>query len=495
MNSRALILFSIGFWTLALAGIAPVSAQGGAPDGPEGTVASDDGAGDATGGTGDAEDSRPNETDGTDGTDGAVGDAQPDGTDGSGAEDTPDGADNGADNGGNSGAVDTPADGANGSATGDGSTATDGTDAAAPTGGDTEAQGSDDSDIGSTAAGDKQALIQRDVVPTVIIYEGKNVRMRLGGLIQMHYAPYVGADSLLANDDIATEQGFRIRRARFGFTGSFGNDFELQIVANPLESDPDVGTLSTARLSYQFLPGMFINVGTDSVPFTRAELESSAYLLAVERPLIARTIVPGRRLGITVTGLIAERLGFIVGFMNGTVGYELGNRFGGQLVAARFQLNLVGRPSTRKPQEFGLAISGGAVADNGPATLTGGASVDVLMTMAGASVKIEAMCDLTRPQDAPMPAPGLAADVTRCGAYAELGYMLDMYKLQPVVRAEYFDDNTQLEDAGDAYLFSVGANAEVRAFTRLQVHYNHRRERFSENRSNDSLVVNLQGAF
>lgn len=501
MNSRSVILHVIGvigFWALTLTGLAPAYAQGGAPNVPDSGAAAGD-------------------TDGAKTADGATGDTAGDGSDSSGASDATTGQAGDAAAGTGQGSDGATGDGASGSATGEGDGATGGTDTgagqvgdgASATGGgdgstaglpsDVAPDGAPDvvegDGLGTTASGDNQALIQRDVAPTVIIYEGGDVRMRLGGLLQMHIAPFVGDDSLLDNDDIATSEGIRIRRARFGITGSFGKQFELQIVANPLTSDPDVGSLSTARLSYQFLPGFFVNVGTDSVPFTRPELESSAFLTAVERPLVARTIVPSRRLGVTVTGLVANRVGFIVGAMNGTRGYDDGNRFGGFLTAARLQFNLVGSPNPRNPKDFGLALSGGGLLDDGPATRALAFSADLLLTASGALVKAEFMCDRTTPQDAPMPAPGIAAEVTRCGGYGEVAYMLPRWKLQPMVRAEYFDDNTQIDDAGDSIIFTAGVNAEVVAFTRVQLHYHHRRERFGENRANDSLVMNLQGAF
>lgn len=338
-------------------------------------------------------------------------------------------------------------------------------------------------------------LIQQDVVPSVIVYQDDKIAVRMGGLVQAHFAPYVGNDSLVDNDDTATSEGFRLRRARLGVEGDFGDDFSLRMVINPLQSDPDVGAVSSARLTYTPLSSMYINVGTDSVPFTRSELESSATLGSIERPLVARTIVPGRRLGATVGGTVASRLGYIVSVMNGTEGYEEGNRFGGFLYAARLELNAVGRPSEERPQDFGLAISMGGLYDDGPATRGLAASADIFLTVARLSAKLEVACDRHKPQNAPEPAPGLADQIERCGAYAELGYTFPQAKLQPVVRFEYFDDNREIEDAGDSLLFSVGVNAKLRDYTRVQLHYLSRRERFSDNRANDAVVMNLQGDF
>lgn len=338
-------------------------------------------------------------------------------------------------------------------------------------------------------------LIEEDVQPTVVIYHSDNVQMRLGGLVQVHVAPYVGSGSQVGNDDLATNEGLRLRRARLGIEGSFGGNMSLLLVVNPLESDPEVGTLSSARLTFRPLENLRVNVGTDSVPFTRAELESSKSLASIERPLVARTIVPTNRLGVTVEGMVTDRLAYVVGVLNGTPGYEQGNRFGGFMYAARLQINAIGHPSAKRPEDLGLAVSLGGLFEDGSAVRREGASADIYLTVARASAKVEMVCDRSRPQDAPMPAPSLADTVERCGGYVELGYTFPKAELQPIVRAEYFDDDRNVDDAGDSLLFSVGVNARLHPYSRVQLHYLSRRERNGDQLPNDAVVMNLQGEF
>src|SRR5262245_28623295 len=95
-----------------------------------------------------------------------------------------------------------------------------------------------------------ESVVEGDVVPSLAIYSANGVSLVLGGLLQLHLAPYVGSDALLANDDPAQRAGFRLRRARFGVDASLPADFRFLLVFNPLQNDPEVGTLSEARLTW-----------------------------------------------------------------------------------------------------------------------------------------------------------------------------------------------------------------------------------------------------
>jgi hypothetical protein len=341
---------------------------------------------------------------------------------------------------------------------------------------------------------DPPSLVEEDVEPTITVFRTRDVQVRIGGLVQVHLAPWVGADSLVANDDIATEAGFRLRRARFALEGHFHQHLRLLLGINPLESDPDVGTVADANITFQVNPWLLLRAGTDKVPFTRAGLESSSQFLTIENPLIVRTLVPERRLGVTAEGeVLNRRLAYLVSFMNGTEGYELGNRFGGFLYAGRLQFWALGDPATRSGNGIGVAVGAGALFEDGPATNGLAVSADVLMTTDRAIAKLEVLCDRITPHDSPIISPGIADSIDRCGGYVEVGYTVPMWSLQPVLRAELFDDDRAVQDAGDAILLSAGVNFSYHRHARLQLHYLHRRERFANERQNDALVLNIQG--
>jgi hypothetical protein len=341
---------------------------------------------------------------------------------------------------------------------------------------------------------DPPSLVEEDVEPTITVFRSRDVQVRIGALVQVHVAPWVGADSLVANDDIATEAGFRLRRARFALEGHFHQHLRVLLAINPLESDPDVATVADANISFQATPWLLLRAGTDKVPFTRAGLESSSQFLTIENPLIVRTLQPDRRLGVTAEGeVLSRRLAYLVSFMNGTEGYELGNRFGGFLYAARLQFLALGDLVARLGNGVGLALGAGGLFEDGPATHGVAVSADVLMTMDRAVAKLEVLCDRITPRDSPIISPGIADAIDRCGGYLEIGYTLPWWSLQPVLRAELFDDDRAVQDAGDAILVSAGVNVSYHRHARLQLHYLHRRERFSNERQNDALVLNIQG--
>ena len=352
--------------------------------------------------------------------------------------------------------------------------------------------------ISDTVEGDDagdDSLIADDVAPTIRVFEGENAEVRLGGLLQIHFAPFVGADSLGSNDDPATSEGFRLRRSRLGVEGLF-REIRLLLVVNPLETDTEVGTVSSARVSFDARSWLRVSLGTTKVPFARAGLESSRALSTIERPLSVSTLSPERRLGMTAEGaVLGGKLAYLAGFMNATEGFEPGNRFGGFLYGARAQYAVWGRPDSQAPMSDGVAVGLGGLFEDGPATNRFAGAFDIMVAMAGASLKLEAVYDRTTPDDDPVTPPMLGDEVDRLGAFAEVAYTLKLYSLQPVVRVEFFDDNRDFDDAGDVLLISAGVNARLYPRTRVQLHYLGRKELESEERSNDAVILNVQGDF
>jgi hypothetical protein len=329
------------------------------------------------------------------------------------------------------------------------------------------------------------AVIQADVAPSLVLYKWEGTSLALGGLLQLQLAPYVGNDSLLADGDVAQRAGFRLRRARIGFDAHFPADLRFLLVINPLSSDTETGTIAEATLSYSPRPWLRFRAGADKVPFTYGELQSSATLDTIELPLSIRKFVPDRRLGLIVDGALGGgALSYLVGVMNATEGYERGNQFTGVIYVARLQGGL-----------GGIHAGVGGYLEDGPATTVVAASADVELAAGGAGLLAEALCDRTTPVDSPMTSPTVADKVTRCGAYAQVSYRFPWYGFQPVARLEWIDDNTDVDDAGDAWLLTAGFNARLAPHFRFQADYFGRYERFGAARANDSVVLMLQGDF
>lgn len=337
------------------------------------------------------------------------------------------------------------------------------------------------------SADERRALAHDDVHPSVVIFTSSDLSVRMGGLLQLHLAPWVGEDAQLDDQDPAAQSGFRLRRARLGVDATLPRGAGFLLVLSPLDSDPESSAISEARLTLPGPAGLRLWVGADKVPFSRAELMSSANLASIERPLVARTLVPQRRLGAVIEGAYLDnRLKFAAGVMNGTEGYERGNQFGGELLVARVE-----GEADAGPVKLGIGLGG--FYENGPATRTMAASADLHASVAGASLLLEGICDRTKPEDSPVTSPEVPSTVKRCGGYAEATYLVEKLRTTGVVRVELLDDNLDVEDAGDAWLLSAGMNLRASANVRLQLHYLGRYERKGSERANDSVIMNLQG--
>ncbi|MCA9583467.1 MAG: hypothetical protein KC416_16820, partial [Myxococcales bacterium] len=345
-----------------------------------------------------------------------------------------------------------------------------------------------------------RSVLAEDVEPTASLFSSDDFALSLGGLTQVHFAPLVGEDALLANGDAASEAGFRIRRARVGFEGALGDDFGIYLGLNLIGVDSADGVVSDAKIAWSPAKELLLSVGSGKVAYSRAALESSRRLPLVERAYAVNAITPGRRLGVTAEGAVWEdRIAYLVGVMNGTRGFALGNQFGGVLYAGRLEFNVWGHPDSRDPWADGIALGGGALYDNGPSAATLAWSGDLVLAYEGARLVGEVLCDTTDPDDTPAPAATVADTVDRCGGYVELAYTLPVWKahkIQPAVRGELFDDNTALDDAGDLIAIGGGINGYlIDPYVRLQLHYLARIEREGVERKNDTLVMVVQGTF
>lgn len=343
---------------------------------------------------------------------------------------------------------------------------------------------------------DDHSLVEEDVQPSVPVVTSGEVDVRVGGLVQVFAAPYVGEDALIENGDPVTSEGFRLRRARLGFDGRIREPLRVYLTVDLLEADEDDGTVSDAKIIYDWTESTRLSAGTGKVPFARGQLESSRSLASIERPLSVIEIAPDRRVGFAVEGQVAG-LSYLTGIFNGTEGLADGNEYGGFLGGGRLQVAILGEPHGLGVRE-GVAVGASAFYEDAPATNGFAVSGDVLVSMVGAELTLEALCDRRTPDDAPEISPTLTDEITRCGGYANVTYDLPapVVPLQPAVRVELYDDNRAVEDAGDVWLLSGGVNSALMdSYLRAQLHYIRRVERHGVGRPNDSLVLSLVGSF
>jgi hypothetical protein len=341
------------------------------------------------------------------------------------------------------------------------------------------------------------SIVEFDVQPTVKVLKTDEVEIRAGGLVQIHGVPYVGDDALIANNDPASAEGFRLRRAGFGLEGRIAEKMGALLAVNPIQGGADADrAISNAILWYEVARPLRLMVGTVKVPFSLASLESARTLVGIERPLAVNVITPSRRLGVSAEGQFFNgHVAYLVGFLNGTEGFALGNQFGGYLAGARLEGVLNDRPNAWDRKD-GLLVGIDGVYGNTPAVNLVAYSADIYGSLAGAHLKMEGLCDDQKPDESPTLSPVIPDKLSRCGAYLEGGYVLPWIPLQIAARGEVMDDNMAIADAGDSFIFDGGVNYNlIKNHARAQLHYIGRSELKGPSRDNDAVVIALQGTF
>ena len=103
-------------------------------------------------------------------------------------------------------------------------------------------------------------------------FDHATLSMNLLGQVQV--APWVQNGASVDNGDAATTEGFRLRRARVGFYGSYMDQLDVNLVVDL--RDPDGGGTTIAAANLMYKPWSFFNVvvGTAPLPFSRGAMSS-----------------------------------------------------------------------------------------------------------------------------------------------------------------------------------------------------------------------------
>ena len=72
-------------------------------------------------------------------------------------------------------------------------------------------------------------MLPRDLNTSAVLFRRDGHSVRMGALLQVQGAFYVGESAARQFDDPADTEGFRIRRARVGFSGALFHDFSYYI--------------------------------------------------------------------------------------------------------------------------------------------------------------------------------------------------------------------------------------------------------------------------
>ncbi|MBN2496454.1 MAG: hypothetical protein JXR96_17805 [Deltaproteobacteria bacterium] len=317
--------------------------------------------------------------------------------------------------------------------------------------------------------------------------------------VQTHF--YLGDDSLVENGDVATTEGFRIRRARVGFHGSWKQELGLNLVVDLHDDLAGGNVIHAANLVYR--PWAFANfaLGTAPVLFCRGSMTSSAKLQLIERPATVQALSAESQLGFAVMGKVLDgELEYGAGIYNGGPGFTHEDLGEGFLYAGRIQY-----------APFGEMPSGESDRDNSPLRMAVGLdyyyshdssidthafSADLALKWRGLSVLAEWLYDMREPEQEPALPPAISGKTDRRGWYVQAGYFVLGDYLEVAARFEWLDDNIFIADTGDLWLLTGGVNGFLLdGQLKLQLNYIHKDERNAPELDNDVLFLQAQVDF
>jgi phosphate-selective porin len=323
----------------------------------------------------------------------------------------------------------------------------------------------------------------------------------MGGMVQVQGAFLVGDEAALDFDDPADTEGFRVRRARFGFGGTLFGDWGFYLAADLKDAvvaaqGGDQGNeILDATIEWRRFAFARVTAGVDKVPFSALALLSSSRLLLIERPLMLRHIVPERRVGLTVEGDL-WRVQYAAGLYNGSDGVTSGNRLAGLSGAAHVQLHILGKPQTFVPHKLRVSLGGGYMYEDGPAVDSHRASANLLVELYRTRLQAEYLWMQTSPDTEPTGGPIEAGDTSRWGVAGELSAFVWKELVQVAVRYEYYRDLEDLPTFGTQQLITGGVNIYLyRDSIKLQLNYINRDERDGPKVENDIGYAQLQAMF
>ena len=316
---------------------------------------------------------------------------------------------------------------------------------------------------------------------------------------QVQAALYVQDDALVENNDPATTEGFRLRRARVGFYGEYKKVLGLNVELDLYDKEASGNTLSAANILYKPFPQLNIAVGIAPMPFLRGAMTSSAKLQMIERSMTATLLTPGSQLGSAILGrALKGRLEYAVGVFNGSSGYFTRGDVGkGLLYAARVQLAPLGPvdmgESDYNYSRFGFAIGVDYYYNHDSSVQTHAVSSDLAIKWRGFSFIGEIGFDQRRPEDSPTVSTTLPTKTRRLGFYVQTGYFIVRKILELALRYEWLDDQMDISDAGDLWFLTGGLNLFLLdGYLKIQLNYVHKDERGVPELHNDCLFTQFQ---
>jgi len=287
-----------------------------------------------------------------------------------------------------------------------------------------------------------------------------NSTLQLNGYVQVRYTHW----------DTGTD-GFRIRRARFGFKGELLKNFNFKLQMDGTRSP----VLLDAAVEISSIPYATLSFGQFKVPFSLDNLTSSSALDLVNRSQTVEELCPaqdigstGRDIGVTASGKFSI-LEYTLGVFNGSginrVDTNDQKDIAGRLILRPFNSLAVGFSHYMGDQR----PSAGVVHVNRDRT-----GVDVFFSKGPAFIKGEYI--FARDDQA-----------ESAGWYVRGGYSFVKEKLQALINYDSYDRDLDL--AGNRIdVLTLGLNWFFSGKTKLQINYEHHRDEFAGTTDNVFLA-------
>lgn len=155
--------------------------------------------------------------------------------------------------------------------------------------------------------------------PPVVTIAGKETKLAIGGLLQVHGETDGAPDARFAG----IPSRFQLRRLRVSFAGSFAEDVNVKVEAEMgnagiAGTSGARGQLTDAFAGWSKSPELKLQVGQFKSPFGYEQLLSDAKTLFVERSLTNDRLTVGRQIGAMASGdVLGSRLNYALGLFNG----------------------------------------------------------------------------------------------------------------------------------------------------------------------------------
>ncbi|MCB9778224.1 MAG: hypothetical protein H6742_06655 [Alphaproteobacteria bacterium] len=268
--------------------------------------------------------------------------------------------------------------------------------------------------------------------------------------------------------DPEDDPGLKLRRARLGLEGEgdmlrYGVSVGVGSAFDSLSDDDHGVELVDAFVGYAPVQGLWLQAGVMKPPISREQLMSSSKLALAERSVTSEWLTPGRDAGLMVDWKTEgdARVRLRGGGFNGN-GDFLGDDNNGKLVAARAEF-AYGPSGTYKTwggrEGFTIGVAGDFFYDMDVAVDTMGVGGDMMIKVQGFHFLAEGRMNDLKPANTDVAAPGVLSKTTRWGAFGQVGYAFG--PVEPAVRFELFDDDTDVDDQGDLMAMTAGVTGHL----------------------------------